>query len=487
MNDGIINITTTGVVITPYYKHQNMYLEKLTSTYNSVKHARDPITGFFFDYEKTPMSFVTHKHDKTFLQNQFSGYIIKDIPPSYGSALSQPISLNPDITPREVQYELIQGVLDNKHLHQWFIYLSQGFGKTLLSIYLITYFNKKTLIMCYNTDILKQWYHTMKDKTDSDPKKILIIDSSLLLKKILLGEFPVWEYDIFMCTPGLLVSFGKKVGFQMLSALMDKMGIGFKIYDEAHRNIANIVKINAYTSIDKTLYLSADFGQSASSKEKLYFNMFYGVPILKPSDELMNTLKYTTAIVMMYNSRPTELEKASMYTRRGISFYEYMKYQFTKDIFFDVLNYTIDMISKTNTNNYKILILVNMIEHVDQLYDKLHDQYGDKYIMGKYHSKVSEEEKDFCRNTCNMIISTYQSFSTGLDVSLIKYVISCSLCTKIDDSQSSGRARPLPDGSDAFYFMFADIGISYTKKKLSSRLGYLQQTKIKQIQTVKYE
>lgn len=487
MNDGVINITTTGVMITPYFKHQNMYLEKLTSTYNSVTHSRDQVTGFFFDYEKTPMCFVTHKHDKTFLQNQFPGYRIKEIPTSYGTSLSKPVSLNPDITPREVQYEMIQGVLDNKNLHQWFIYLSQGLGKTLLSIYLITYFNTKTLIMCYNKEILNQWFHTMKDKTDVDPKKIIIIDSSALLKKILLGEFPSWEYDIFMCTPGLLVSFGKKVGFQMLSALMDKMGIGFKIFDEAHRNIANIVKINAFTSIDKTLYLSGDFGQSASSKEKLYFNIFHGVPILKPSTELMNTLKYTTAIVMMYNSKPTELEKASMYTRRGISFYEYMKYQFTKDIFFDVLKYTIDMISKTNTNHYKILILVNMIEHVDQLYDKLYDQYSDKYVIGKYHSKIPEDEKEFCRTTCDMIVSTYQSFSTGLDVSLIKYVISCSLCTKIDDSQSSGRARPLPDGSDAFYFMFADVGIPYTKKKLSSRLGYLQQTKIKQIQTVKYE
>ena len=54
-------------------------------------------------------------------------------------------------------------------------------------------------------------------------------------------------------------------------------------------------------------------------------------------------------------------------------------------------------------------------------------------------------------------------------------------------NHASGRARPLPDGSDAFYFMFADMGFSYTKKKLNTRLSYLRQTKIKDIKTVKYE
>jgi hypothetical protein len=485
--NGNINITTTGVEITPYFKHQNLYLEKLTSTYNKVTHSRDGVTGFYLDYDNSDVRFITHRHDATFLQKQFPNYQVNHIPPMKCKNLSEPISINKDITPKEVQYELIQDVLANQQYHQWFIYLSQGLGKTLLSIYLISHFNVKSLIMCYNTDILKQWYHTMKEKTDINPKKILMIDSSSIFKAILLGKFPVWEYDIFMCTPGIITSFAKKHGFHLMAPLMEKMGIGFKIYDEAHRNITNIIKINAMTSIDKTLYLSGDFGQSARDKEKLYYNMFYGVPILKPSEELMNTLKFTTAIVMMYNSKPSELDRASIYTRRGISFYEYMKYQFRTEIFFDVLDYTIKMIGKTNFNHYKILILVNLIDHVDELYDRMQNEYGDSYIIGRYHSGVPEDEKTFCKESCNMIISTYQSFSTGIDVSLIKYVISCSICTKIEDNQSSGRARPLPDGSDAFYFMFADMGFSYTKKKLSSRLGYLQETKIKDIKTVKYE
>ena len=61
-----------------------------------------------------------------------------------------------------------------------------------------------------------------------------------------------------------------------------------------------------------------------------------------------------------------------------------------------------------------------------------------------------------------------------------------SLCTKIDDNQASGRARPLPDNSSAFYFMFADSGFDYTKKSINKRLSYLQETKIKKITKMKY-
>lgn len=481
-----IRITSTGVQIVPYHKNQCLRLEKLTSIYDGIRHRRNPITGFFLDYESTELCFVTHMHSPSFLQDLFPDYTIVYTPRSYGYQLTEQYALNPDIEPREVQSELINQIItDNKH-NDWFIYLSQGLGKTLLSVYLISYFNVRTIIMCYNKEILQQWYATMRDKTSINPNKILMVDSSKVFSKILDGTFPAYEYDIFLCTPLLLSSFGKKYGFHNLQKLFDLMHIGFKIFDEAHRNIANIIKINAFTSVNRTLYLSGDFGQSNKAKEQLYFNIFRKIPILTPSDDLMNTLKFTVAIVIKYNSHPSELEKASCMTRRGFSFYEFMKYQFQTDIFFDRLYDVLGNILNTNTNHYRILILVNLIEHVDELYDELRKKYMGILTVGRYHSKVEPEEKEVCKNQCDLIVSTYQSFSTGIDVSKVKYVISCANCTKIDDNQSSGRARPLPDNSDAYYFMFADVGFGYTKKTLGKRLRYLQETKIKDIQVIDY-
>lgn len=489
MIKGTITVTVTGTRIYPYRKGQCYYLENLTSIADQAYHGkrRNPVTGFLIpDDEDDPRfgTFVTHLQDPNFIQNLFPDYQLINEGPSDVRQLNHKLALNSDVTPREVQYQIIQGIIDNEEKSQWFVYLSQGLGKTLLSVYMIPYFNVKTLIMCYNVGILKQWMKVMKANTDIYFPSIILIDSGKVLSLIEEGVFPVWDYDIFMCTPKLLTMYGKKHGFDKLNVIMTRMGIGLKIFDEAHRNIANIIKINAYTSVKKTLYLSGDFAQSEKRKQAMYYRIFHNVPILKPTEELMNTLKYTTAVVVFFNSKPTELERVSVYTKRGFSFFEYMKYQMQKDAFFDTLWFILDGINKTNVNRYKILVLVNLIEHVDIVKERIAEKYRDQYIIGRYHSEVPPDEKDYCTGYANLIVSTYQSFSTGLDVSLIKYVISCSICTKIDDNQASGRARPLPDGSDAFYFIMADTGFPYTKKKLGGRLGYLKETKIKGIQQI---
>ena len=491
MIQGEIIITTTGIRITPYKKGQSYYLEKSTSVRNYPYNNRNPVTGFLIPMgdEKNKGTFVTHLHDPNYIQEMFPNYIVKNEKPSEYKQLNYELAINDDVEPREVQYQIIQGIIDTEKKDQWFVYLSQGLGKTLLTVYMIPYFNTKTLIMCYNKTVLNQWLKTIEEKTNIRDKSVLMIDDSLLLHKIEAGEFPAWEYDVFTCTPSLLDKFGKKYGYNKLSNLMKRMGIGFKVFDEAHRNIKNIIKINAFTSVKRTLYLSGDFAQSDKIKEQLYYRIFHGVPVLTPTEELMSTLKFTTAVVVMFNSHPTELEKTSVYSRRGFSFYEYMKYELKKmqdSKLFEVLCFTLDTISKTNTKGYKILILVNLIDHVDLLKDLLEEKYGKRYNVCRFHSQTPDSEKDYCLEYGDMIVSTYQSFSVGIDVSLIKYVISCSICTKIDDNQASGRSRPLPDGSDAFYFMLSDLGFPYTKKKLSGRLGYLQETKIKKIERITY-
>lgn len=484
---GKIYISTTGTLISPYDKGQCKYLERLTSKYNKTYFRRDEITGYYIEDDslKEPC-FATHLFGTQFIQNLFLQYEVVKLPVKRGRKLGQFFTLNSDITPTDLQFHIINEIVTNhKDDHQWFVHLTQGFGKTMLSVYLISLFQVRTLIMCYSVDILKQWRDTFYKHTTLNTKRVLLIDDSKILQNIYKKKFPVEDYDIFMCTPGILISYCKKHGYAKLSIVFERMGIGFKIYDEAHRNIANIVKINAFTSIDKTLYLSGDFGQSDKEKQRMYYRMFHGVPVITPPDEVMEELKYTVGVVIEYDSEPSVTDVASVYTKQGFSFYNYMKYQFTKKIYFDVLDFVLKNIFKTN-NGYRILILVNLVNQCDQLYDIVRDRYGDKHTIGRYHGEAPSEEKDFAKDHAEIIVATYQSFGTGVDTTSIKYVISTSVCTKIDDNQASGRARPMPDGSDVYYFMFCDIGFEYSVKKMEDRLNYLKKTKIKKIQKIKY-
>ena len=484
--DNKIFITNTGVVVTPYKKGQCLQLEHWTSVFDEAFFKFEPTIGFIVkdNLNNDVESFVTSKNTPLYMQSLFPNYQVVEVAENTSLEIETDFYLEKNISPSDIQSNVINEILRLENNKEWFVNLQTGFGKTLLSVYLISIFKCKSLIMCYSRNILDQWICTIRDKTTFDTSRILLIDSSLLLYKIYTREFSVDEYDIFMMTPRLLTGFCNQHGFSILYDMISIMGIGLKIFDEAHRNITNMIKINGYTNVQKTLYLSADFSQADKKKEKLYYKMMHGVPIIKPNNAVMDTLKYTQAVVVQYNTNPSIAEIKRSYTRHGFSSNEYMRYQFENGTIIGVLDYIMSNIYKTNKANNKILILVGLIEHVDMLYDIMKSKYGTN--VGRFHSKVDVEEKEYVLNESDLIISTYQSFGTGIDVAKIKYVISLDQCNKIWDNQASGRARPLVDGSDAFYFMCIDKGFTYSIKKLAGRLKYLQETKIKKITKITY-
>ncbi len=481
---GKIYISNNGVTITPYNRKDCQQLERLTSMYDEVYHRRNEVTGFILKYDKEKDAFITHQHNALYIQNLFPEYEVEYMKETPAIKLSHQFGLNNSITPTDIQYDIISKILNMKNERQWFVHLQTAYGKTLLSIYLASVFNYKTMIMCFSIEILSQWIKTITKKTTFQSDKLLLIDSSKILQGILDETFDYKKYDIFLCTPKILTSFCNKKGYSQLNKIFSKIGIGLKIFDEAHRNMANLIKINASTNVKYTLYLSADFGQADPELEQKYFKIFYKVPIITPDEKFKETMKYTQAIVVEYNSHPTMEESPSIYNRYGFSSQLYMEYQFKKKVIFDIVDFIMKNILKTD-NKYKILILLNYIEHVDTMCEYIQEKYPSR-IVGKFHSKVSSEEKEFVKSNCDIIVSTYNSFGTGLDVSHIKYVISLNQANKIEDNQAAGRARPLEDGSDVYYFMVIDRGFPYCIKKLKTRLQYLYETKIKKISKLRY-
>lgn len=484
--------TYNGTIIVPYYPKQMKQLEYETSTYDRVYHKSIEITGFKMNYAGLP-AFITHNQSEEYLKGSLPTYEITTMDVIKPKNVMYDFSLNSDINPTDIQSDIINQIeLDFRKSgrdaqKEWFVNLQTGFGKTLLSVYLVSVIKYKTLIMCFSTEILDQWAKTIHDKTNFDCDRLLLINNSKILLNILEGKFNTDDFDIIMCTPGLIMSFAKKYGLESLEPLFTKMGIGLKIFDEAHRNKANIVKINALTNVKYTLYLSADFGQSDRDIEIMYYKIFKHCKILRADEDSMFDMRYTKAIIVEYNTEPTLIESESIKNKYGFSPQYYMTYQFNKGMIIDVIYYLIDKIDSINDKHHRILILFKNIDHVDTMLEKCQERYGDNHIIGRYHGNVSTEEKECTLQCADIIISTYQSFGTGIDVSNIKYVISTNQCNKIEDNQAAGRARPMKDGSDVFYFMLIDKGFKYCTTKLKTRLSYLNQTKIKQIVKIKYE
>ena len=486
MSEKYIQYTKNGMHIVPCDLYAMKQIDTYTSTYSKRQHKRIPLTGESIKDEVNDL-YTGTKFEKSMINQILPQYEIRDAQPANKYfRLSEPFSLNSNITPTDIQVDLINEIL-NKHYDDAFVNLQTGYGKTLLSIYLISVINCKSLVICYSKTVLKQWVNSFLKDTNMNPKKLIILDSSKDLYNISQGIVDKTNFDIFLCTPKVLISFGERYGFLLMNDIFKNLGIGIKIVDEAHKHINSIAKINGVTNIKHNYYLSADFSQSDRVKRNLYYRLFRGIPVVKPAEKVMEDLKYIQGIVVEYNSCPTTKEIKSTRNRNQFDAYRYMKYQMNNGYMINVLRHVLDTITKANTSGKKILVLVNLIDHVDELYQLLQTEYGDIYNIGRFHSRVPQDEKNITTTACNLIISTHQSFGVGVDCHDIKYVINTCVVNYIEDNQAAGRARPPKDpNEECFYFMFVDRGFKKVSEKLPYRLNYLKACKIKSIHSIKY-
>lgn len=484
MSESKIRITTSGMSIVPYEKKQCPHLENMTSMKDfGCKFRRIETTGFNLGDR-----FVTHHLPKFFLENYFGAYDIEYVPANKYTKIPKDINwdMSEDIELRSDQFSVVNSILQDIKHNRWFVHCPQGFGKTLVSIYIMTQFRVNTMVMCYSVEILKQWKKRISEDTNIDMSRVLIIDDSQILKNIIDDEFPVEKFNIFLATPTMINSIGKKISYDKMNLLFQKMNIGLKIYDEAHRNLGNMIKIDASTSVKYTLYLSGDFAQAGKYRTALFQRMFDDVIKVKPDMSESPNLKYTQAIVVEYNSHPSEMDIMQIQTRRGMSIWNFMDYQIQKGKLLEVIDWIIDHIISLKERDRRILLLTSKVDHCEYLYRHIKTRYDHHYV-GIYHGEIDQDTMEDTKNNAQIIIATYSSFSTGIDTKNIKYVISSSASNRIEDSQASGRARPLPNGEDCFFWMLVDTGFEHLAQKEKERVDYLYQLKVKEVTRISYD
>lgn len=474
-----------GTIIYPYRRKQCKDLEYHTSIYDKVYHKSKEMTGFYVDqFREDNGAFVTHYLPESYLKSYFPEYSLIKTRETSAPDINKEnqFRLWDTITLSEVQGQISTEVIGGmKSTKEWFINLQTGAGKTVLGTYLSSYFNKKTLIVCFMKDILAQWRETYFNMTNINHDRVMEINSLKFLDNIYFNQEGDPNHDIYLISPSLITMYLNKNPWERFTDVIDQLGIGTIIYDEGHRNMSAMVKINALTNIKYTLYLSADYAQGDYIKEKLYYNIFKKTKIIKPEEEIAKSLKHTKVIVVDYNSKPSVNESTMIYNRYGFSAEYYMDYQLKKGKIFEVLDYIMNLIKINRRPEWKTLILLEHIDHVDQIYNHLVDNNTDTSILiGRYHSKVSPEDRANTLENANIIVSTYKSFGTGMDADKIKYVISLNQCNKITANQAAGRSRALPDGTDSIYFMIMDNGFKYCKQKTKTVLAYLSEQKLKE-------
>ena len=119
----------------------------------------------------------------------------------------------------------------------------------------------------------------------------------------------------------------------------------------------------------------------------------------------------------------------------------------------------------------KILVLVGTIEACEFLYDKFCDEFSNKKVT-KVHSKAKVDRVEAFNG--DLIVSTPQSFGTGVDVDNIRVCINTvPYSSTVTADQVSGRLRPINDIDNSVYIEMVDVGFDQVNKMYKKRKKFL--------------
>ena len=470
----------TRIVIPEYNLGDNPIIENSLSVWDEIRFKNNPI-GYNYNEDTRELT-IPRGFSINYISDLFSRPV--DIISEHDKV--SPASFRLMVEPRnDLQRKAISFLIGKdlfaytKKYSQQSLNLQTGDGKTYCVIAALTFLKMKSLIVTPIENIKKQWYETLLKMTDIDERYILNIDGSKTIEKLLNSKKQL-SYKVYLVNHRTISSYAKKNGWEKITKLFIKLGIGVKVYDEAHLEFYNMIQIDLHTNTKKTIYLTANFERSDYSENKVFEKCFRHIP--KYGKETMDEKrKHIIYVPVFFNSKPSLEDQGVVYTRMGLSKPNYITYQLEKGYMYNVLEYLINFFKEKEG---KMLLLFSTIKATEQIFQYIQDLNLGKTV-GIYNSTISVEEKVTVKEK-DIIISTPKSMGTGVDIPGLRIVIMTEpYSSKITANQLAGRLREIPD-INTFYVELVDEGFAGVKKLYTKRLPVFKE-KCLAMTSIKYK
>lgn len=454
----------TRIVISEYDLGDNAIIENSLSTWDEIRYKLNPI-GYNYNEETRELT-IPRGFSINYISELFSRPV--DIISEHDKPL--PASFRLMVEPRnDLQRKSISFLIGKdafaytRKYSQQSLNLQTGDGKTYCVIAALTFLKMKSLIITPIENIKLQWYESLLKMTDIDERYILNIKGSGTIDKILNSKKTL-AYKVFLVNHRTISTYAKKNGWEKITELFVKLGVGVKVYDEAHLEFYNMVQIDLHTNTKKTIYLTANFERSDYSENKVFEKCFRHIP--KYGKETIDEKrKHIIYVPVFFNSKPSMEDHGYVFSRMGLSKPNYISYQLEKGYIYEVIEYLINFFKEKEG---KILLLFSTILATEQVFQFIQELNLGKSV-GIYNSTISIEEKTSVKEK-DIIISTPKSMGTGVDIPGLRVVIMTEpYSSKITANQLAGRLREIP-GKNTFYVELVDEGFSGVQKLYTKRL-----------------
>lgn len=345
----------------------------------------------------------------------------------------------------------------NKSSNQLMLSLNTGSGKTYLGIAYIALMNLKSIIITESNSWLEQWDERIQEHSNITNREIYYIKGSpsilSLMKKT---NEELSQYKIYLITHSTISRFASSNGWNSIRELFIHLGIGIKIFDEAHLDFDNITKIDFHTNTLKTLYLTATPAKGDEQENNIFRLYFKNIPKLILFDP--NTDPHTNYLAIRYKSGLDMLEMSSCMNIHGFNKTAYCDQVIYKDNFDYILRIVMNILLKLPG---KKLLFLATNKGVDFVYKWILANYPEfnENTIGIFTSL--NPNKELALN-CPLILTTSKSAGAAVDIPRLTCSVQLAEPIKSEpqNRQRFGRTREY----NSLYIDLVDESCSVARK-----------------------
>lgn len=341
-----------------------------------------------------------------------------------------------------------------------------GFGKTYCAIAAIQRLHVRTVIIMHTQNLKEQWIQKIKEYTSLGGPNVVDWDASKTLHDYLKHP-PSKNQKIFITTRSLLESYCNIYGMDSLNDVFSVLGIGLKIYDEAHKEYARTLFIDYVTNVRKTFYLTATFQLSNVGENYVFqrsFNLVNKLRI-KPDENKRHIIYFP----VLFNSHPNPITIHRVSEKKhGFDRYAYIDYELEAGILEKEIRYMVNFFLVEKRMPGKTLLLSSKKSTCDYFEGVLKEETnGLQKCCSFYTGNKVDNYKSY-----DCICATAQMLGTGEDIPGLRFMHNTEPSSSLPNTdQFSGRLRPYEGGKKfTVYVEYIDIGFPkiyewYQKRK----------------------
>lgn len=354
--------------------------------------------------------------------------------------------------------------------------LDTGDGKTYSAVYAIVKYRMCAVIITYLDKIRSQWKDTFLTKTNMDPSDVIMLNGSSDIDKVIRGKK---VGNIYLVLHQTLNSYARAHNWSAVRDFFKATHAGIKIIDEAHWYYENTLRIDMFSNVKKTFYLTANFERGHRSENYLFKKCFSSVAIFgEETKSYVEKRKHIVYVPVLYHSNPTATQIIDTHNFYGFSALLFADYALRGDKSHTQMSVFYSVFEKACSLDGKILITTSKIDDTSYIKDCILEEYGETIVKGKdirtIHSKHSREDNEEAAEKADIIISTIKSCGTGVDIPKLRCIINLEpFSSNVTSNQLSGRLREYAPDKFTYFFDLVDISFPDCDRQQKSKIKFL--------------